>query len=162
MSLRRICAPDLFNIRSAIVVRTTPFPADLFQEVHPHHRVLLSCKPHRPGLPYLPNSSWMVLQGIPCSNSFKSLRGLTWYRNGSSGLGAKPFTAMPSCITRVTPLCQISMSRRSSTAPLSSRDFALSLSCPFQIPTSCPKNGRLPWSTKYFLFHHVTCKPARV
>ena len=29
-------------------MRTTPFPADLFKEVHPHHEVLLSCKPHRP------------------------------------------------------------------------------------------------------------------
>ena len=30
-------------------MRTTPFPTDLFQEVHPHHQVLLSCKTHRPG-----------------------------------------------------------------------------------------------------------------
>ena len=26
-----------------------PFPADLFQDVHPNHQVLLSWKPHRPG-----------------------------------------------------------------------------------------------------------------
>ena len=30
-------------------MRTTPFPADLFQHIHPNHQVLLSCKPHRPG-----------------------------------------------------------------------------------------------------------------
>ena len=32
-----------------MVMRTTPFPADVFQSIHPHHQVLLSCKPHRPG-----------------------------------------------------------------------------------------------------------------
>ena len=31
---------------STIVMCTTPFPADLFQEVHPHHQVLLSSKPY--------------------------------------------------------------------------------------------------------------------
>ena len=34
---------------STMVMRTQPFPDDLFQHVHPHHQVLLSCKPHRPG-----------------------------------------------------------------------------------------------------------------
>ena len=32
-----------------MVMRTQPFSDDLFQHVHPHHHVLLSCKPHRPG-----------------------------------------------------------------------------------------------------------------
>ena len=35
-----------------MVMRTndvTPFSSDLFQQIHPHHQVLLSCKPHRPG-----------------------------------------------------------------------------------------------------------------
>ena len=31
-----------------MVMRTQPFPEDLFEHVHPHHQVL-SCKPHRPG-----------------------------------------------------------------------------------------------------------------
>ena len=30
---------------STMVMRATPFPADLFKEVHPHHQVLLSSKP---------------------------------------------------------------------------------------------------------------------
>ena len=30
-------------------MRTRPFSDDLFQHIHPHHQVLLSCKPHRPG-----------------------------------------------------------------------------------------------------------------
>ena len=30
-------------------MRTTPFPEDLFQDIHPNHQVLLSYKPHRPG-----------------------------------------------------------------------------------------------------------------
>ena len=34
---------------SAIVMRTNPFPSDLFKDTHLHHRVLLSTKPHRPG-----------------------------------------------------------------------------------------------------------------
>ena len=28
---------------------TSPFNSDILQRVHPHHEVLLSCKPHRPG-----------------------------------------------------------------------------------------------------------------
>ena len=34
---------------STMVTRTRPFSDDLFQHIHPHHQVLLSCKPHRPG-----------------------------------------------------------------------------------------------------------------
>ena len=34
---------------STMVMRTRPFSDDLFQNIHPHHQVLLSCKPHRPG-----------------------------------------------------------------------------------------------------------------
>ena len=34
---------------STVVMRTMPFPADLFQDVRPNHQVLLSCKPHPPG-----------------------------------------------------------------------------------------------------------------
>ena len=30
-------------------MRTIPFPADLLQNIHSNHQVLLSCKPHRPG-----------------------------------------------------------------------------------------------------------------
>ena len=33
---------------SAMVMRTAPCPEDLFQDTHPNHQVLLSCKPHRP------------------------------------------------------------------------------------------------------------------
>ena len=40
---------DVSNTWSTMVMRTTPFPTELFQQVHPHHQVLLSCKPHRPG-----------------------------------------------------------------------------------------------------------------
>ena len=32
---------------STMVMRTQPFSDDLFQHIHPHHQVLLSCKPHR-------------------------------------------------------------------------------------------------------------------
>ena len=32
-----------------MVMRTRQFSDDLFQHIHPHHQVLLSCKPHRPG-----------------------------------------------------------------------------------------------------------------
>ena len=34
---------------STMAMHTQPFSHDLFQHVHPHHQVLLSCKPHRPG-----------------------------------------------------------------------------------------------------------------
>ena len=34
---------------STMVMRTQPFPEDLFEHVHLHHQVLPSCKPHRPG-----------------------------------------------------------------------------------------------------------------
>ena len=30
-------------------MHTSPFNSDILQNVHPHHEVLLSCKPHRPG-----------------------------------------------------------------------------------------------------------------
>ena len=40
---------DISNTWRTMVTRATPSPSDLFQEVHPHHQVLLSCKPHRPG-----------------------------------------------------------------------------------------------------------------
>ena len=32
-----------------MVMHTSPFNSDILQNVHPHHEVLLSCKPHRPG-----------------------------------------------------------------------------------------------------------------
>ena len=60
----------------------------------------------------LPNSSLMDLQGIPCSNLLKSVQGLMWSVKGSSGSGPKPLTTMPSCMIRVVPLGQMSMSRR--------------------------------------------------
>ena len=34
---------DTSNTWSTLVTRGTPFPAELLQEVHPHHQVLLSC-----------------------------------------------------------------------------------------------------------------------
>ena len=34
---------------STMVMRTRSFSDDLFQNIHPNHQVLLSCKPHRPG-----------------------------------------------------------------------------------------------------------------
>ena len=34
---------------STMVMHTHPFTQDLLQNVHPHHEVMLSCKPHRPG-----------------------------------------------------------------------------------------------------------------
>ena len=40
---------DASNTWSTMVMRATPFPTNLFQDIHPHHQVLLSCKPHRPG-----------------------------------------------------------------------------------------------------------------
>ena len=40
---------DVTTAWSTLTMRTTPFPTDLFQDVHPNHQVLLSCKPHRPG-----------------------------------------------------------------------------------------------------------------
>ena len=36
-------------IWSTMVMHTSPFSSDILQKVHPHHEVLLSCKPHRPG-----------------------------------------------------------------------------------------------------------------
>ena len=36
-------------IWSTMVMHTSPFKSDILQNVHPHHEVLLSCKPHRPG-----------------------------------------------------------------------------------------------------------------
>ena len=39
---------DVTNTWSTMLMRTMPFPADLFQDVHPNHQVLLFCKPHRP------------------------------------------------------------------------------------------------------------------
>ena len=33
---------------STMVMHTRPFDSDILQKVHPHHEVLLSCKPHRP------------------------------------------------------------------------------------------------------------------
>ena len=44
-------------------------------------------------------------------------------------LGARPLTTIPSCMIRVVPLCQMSMSRRYPTEPRSPRDFACALSC---------------------------------
>ena len=39
--------PDVSNTwRSTMVMRTAPFPTELFQQIHPPHQVLLSCKPH--------------------------------------------------------------------------------------------------------------------
>ena len=32
-----------------MVMHTHPFTQDLLQNVRPHHEVMLSCKPHRPG-----------------------------------------------------------------------------------------------------------------
>ena len=32
-----------------MAMRTSPFSDNLFQNTHPNHQVLLSCKPHRPG-----------------------------------------------------------------------------------------------------------------
>ena len=40
---------DVTTAWSTLTMRTTPFPEDLFQRIHPNHQVLLSCKPHRPG-----------------------------------------------------------------------------------------------------------------
>ena len=40
---------DVPERSSTMVMRTTPFLADLLKEVHPYHQVLLSSKPHRPG-----------------------------------------------------------------------------------------------------------------
>ena len=37
------------NVGAQLVMRATPFPTDLLKEVHPHHEVLLSSKPPRPG-----------------------------------------------------------------------------------------------------------------
>ena len=34
---------------STMVMHTHPFTQDLLQNVRPHHEVILSCKPHRPG-----------------------------------------------------------------------------------------------------------------
>ena len=34
---------------STLVMHTSPFKSDILQNVRPHHEVLLSCKPHRPG-----------------------------------------------------------------------------------------------------------------
>ena len=34
---------------STMVMHTHPFTEDLLQKVCPHHDVILSCKPHRPG-----------------------------------------------------------------------------------------------------------------
>ena len=34
---------------STMVMHTHPFTQDLLQNVRPHHEVMLSCKPHRPG-----------------------------------------------------------------------------------------------------------------
>ena len=34
---------------STMVVHTRPFPQELLQNACPHHEVILSCKPHRPG-----------------------------------------------------------------------------------------------------------------
>ena len=36
-------------IWSTMVMHTSPFNSDILQNVHPHHEVLLSRKPHRPG-----------------------------------------------------------------------------------------------------------------
>ena len=36
-------------IWSTLVMHASPFKSDILQDVHPHHEVLLSCKPHRPG-----------------------------------------------------------------------------------------------------------------
>ena len=36
-------------IWSTMVMHTSPFSSDILQKVHPHHEVLLSCQPHRPG-----------------------------------------------------------------------------------------------------------------
>ena len=40
---------DVSKIWSTMVIRATPFSSDLFQHTHPHHQVLFSSKPHRPG-----------------------------------------------------------------------------------------------------------------
>ena len=37
------------TIWSTMVMHTSPFHSDILQNLHPHHEVLLSCKPHRPG-----------------------------------------------------------------------------------------------------------------
>ena len=44
-------------IWSTMVMHTHPFTHDILQHVHPHHEVLLSCKPHRPG-----RHQWRPLQ----------------------------------------------------------------------------------------------------
>ena len=88
-----------------------------------------------------PNSSLIVRRGIPFSNSLRSVLGLRWYLDGWRSLGARPLTTIPSCMIRVVPLCQTSMSRRYPTEPRSSNDFAWALSCDFHMPTSCPNSG---------------------
>ena len=40
---------DIKSTWSTMVMQTTPFPANLLQDIHPNHQVLLSRKPHRPG-----------------------------------------------------------------------------------------------------------------
>ena len=47
-NIAKVLLTVLSNTWSTMVMRTTPFPSDLFQ-AHPHHQVLLSRKHHRPG-----------------------------------------------------------------------------------------------------------------
>ena len=42
---------------TTMVMHTSPFADDILQTVHPHHEVLLSCKPHRSGC-----HQWQPLQ----------------------------------------------------------------------------------------------------